>query len=361
LGRGLLIHIVLIVTIYGLIIANVQRDRGETTRSNVRTYAYTQSENAAISGLELTMQELGENDYDFDAVTSPMHFTIGEVSVEVEIYYTKNSNLRYNQVKLVSTGSMRNESATVNGLYRTGFPTPMGAIGFYGNNDVNFSTKGNSFEINGHDNVANKPSMPGIMAKGSNSHQGIMDGISSKREDNYKGLGGTPSVQEDERMDPQEVLDLMSGWIDNRHRMIGEYGTVGTEQHKFNGVQWGTTDSPEITVIRDDTELRGGSSGAGILIVQDGATLDMGANFEFDGLVINNSDNMIYEAQGTPQLRGAMMSIPECGFSAASCQTSVDIRGNVQIQYDSYALYKMQQGLTPPVMDYNYKQVGLYN
>jgi hypothetical protein len=360
MGRQMLIYVILLTSIIGLIIRNVQNRQLEGTESNVVVYQQTQSNNVAYSGLELALRTLQKADYDYSSFSFPFSFSIGDASVEVEVYHTQNSDLRYNELKLVSTGTMGGESSEVTGLYNSGYPTPRGAMGFYGNNDIDFSTNGNSFMINGHDNVSNKPSMPGIMTQGNNSFNDILGGIQAKREDNYKGLGGHPSVSHDERMDPDEILDLLPGWIDNRDRMIGEYGVVGDESHKFNGVTWGTLSAPEITVIRDDTELRGGSSGAGLMIIQDGATLDMGSNFQFDGLVINNSDDMIFEAQGTPQLRGSVMSVPDCGTTSSDCETNIDIRGNVQMQYDSYALYKMQQGLTPTTNEFNYSMVSLY-
>jgi hypothetical protein len=203
--------------------------------------------------------------------------------------------------------------------------------------------------------------MPGIMAQGSNSYNDILNDIPSKREDNIIGAGSNPSVRMDERMDPKEVSDLIPQWEANADTVIGEYGDSGDEFHSLdNSTSFGTTSNPEITVVRDGAKFQGGNSGAGIMIIQDGANLEIGNNFEFDGLIINNSQNAIFDASGSPQIRGALMSVPPCGTTSSDCTASVDFKGGIEIQYDSEALYKMQQGLTPSTNEYKYHREDIY-
>ncbi len=361
MGRAMIIYVVLLLSIFGIVALNIQQERKMVTAGNVDNYEKTSAQNASQSGLELTMQVLKQNDYEFSDVSNPQTFTIGEADVSVDISHSKNSNLRYNQVRLVSTGSMGGHTSETRGLFRSDYPTPRGAMGFYGNNDVNFSTGGNAFEISGHDRASDKPSMPGIMAQGNNSYNDIVNNISSKREDNIVGSGGLPSVLEEPRMDPSEITDLIPEWEAKSDTIIGDYGTDGDEPHSLKGKTFGTKDDPQITVVRDDAQFQGNTTGAGILLIQDNATLDMGKNFEFDGLIINNNQHSIFDAKGTPQLRGSLMSVPPCGTTSSDCDATIDFRGNVSVEYDSDALYKMQEGLTPNAIDYNYTREDVYH
>lgn len=361
MGRAMIIYVVLLLSIFGFVVLNIHEDRQMVTRGNVSSYEATTARNASQSGLELAMQVLSQNDYDLSSVSNPLTFTIGEADVSVDMYNTNNSDLRYNQIRLISTGTMGDHTSEVTGMFRSNYPTPRGAMGFYGNNDVTFSAGSNSFEINGHDNAGDKPSMPAIMAQGNNSYNDILGDIPSKREDNIIGEGGNPSVDMEPRMDPKELTDLIPQWESNADTVIGDYGTDGDEPHSLdNSESFGTTSDPEITVVRDGAKFQGGNSGAGIMIIQDGAELEMGNNFEFDGLIINNSQNAIFNSSGSPTLRGALMSVPPCGTTSSDCTASIDFKGGINVQYDSDALYKMQQGLTPSKNEYDYHREDIY-
>lgn len=68
---------------------------------------------------------------------------------------------------------------------------------------------------------------------------------------------------------------------------------------------WGTRETPTVSYVTSDQSINGGLSGAGILVV-DGATLNLGGNVRFEGLIVVRGCGGL-NMSGTPIIYGAIM------------------------------------------------------
>jgi len=92
----------------------------------------------------------------------------------------------------------------------------------------------------------------------------------------------------------------------------------------------GTRTNPAVTVIPNGTTLNGTGNGAGIIIVEDGGSLQINGNFEFEGLVILRGTGRVFGA-GTGNIFGSLITI---GHTAKL----IDLTGAVNLFYSSVAL-----------------------
>jgi len=92
----------------------------------------------------------------------------------------------------------------------------------------------------------------------------------------------------------------------------------------------GTRANPAITVIPNGATLNGTGNGAGIIIVDDGGSLQISGNFEYEGLVILRGSGKVFGA-GTGNIFGSLITI---GHTAKL----IDLTGGVNLFYSSTAL-----------------------
>ena len=92
----------------------------------------------------------------------------------------------------------------------------------------------------------------------------------------------------------------------------------------------GTRTNPAITVISNPATLNASGNGAGIIIVDDGGTLNINGNFEYEGLVILRGTGRVFGA-GTANIFGSMITI-------GHLTKLIDLTGGVNLFYSSEAL-----------------------
>lgn len=196
------------------------------------------------------------------------------------------------------------------------------------NTETNFS--GDTFTINGNDRCNRAPSVPAIAVTDPAlvteiTNNTISDGgLSSDQFDNVIGPGGTHSVRT--TAPPEKtVLQYGTDYLDLTHTTLpgATYGGNDT---------WGDSSSPRITYITGDARIAGTIRGYGVLIL-DGA-LQVSGNFTFEGLVIMRGAGEI-RATGNARIYGAVLIAESTSQDADS---ELDIRGNVNVQYDSCTL-----------------------
>lgn len=193
--------------------------------------------------------------------------------------------------------------------------------------ETNFS--GDTFTINGHDRCNTAPSVPAIavtdpalMTEITNNT--ISDGgLSSSQMDNLLGPGAIHSVQ----VTPPPEKTVLQYATDYQALAIplpgGTYG--GNDS-------WGTSSLPRITHVTGDVRIAGNIEGYGVLILD--GELEVTGNFSFEGLVIMRGEGEI-RANGNARIYGAVL-IAES--STLDADAELDVRGNVEVQYDSCAL-----------------------
>jgi hypothetical protein len=92
----------------------------------------------------------------------------------------------------------------------------------------------------------------------------------------------------------------------------------------------GTRADPRVTVIPNGTTLNGTGNGAGIIIIDDGGSLSVNGNFEYEGLVILRGTGRVFGC-GTGNIFGTLITI---GHTAKL----IDLTGAINLFYSSSAL-----------------------
>ena len=92
----------------------------------------------------------------------------------------------------------------------------------------------------------------------------------------------------------------------------------------------GTRTNPAITVIPNGTTLNGTGNGAGIIIVDNGGSLQVIGNFEYEGLVILRGSGRVFGA-GTGNIYGSLITIDHLA-------KLIDLTGGINLFYSSVAL-----------------------
>jgi len=92
----------------------------------------------------------------------------------------------------------------------------------------------------------------------------------------------------------------------------------------------GTRTSPAVTVIPNGITLNASGNGAGIIIVDDGGSLSINGNFEYEGLVILRGTGRVFGA-GTGNIFGSLITI---GHAAKL----IDLTGSINLFYSSAAI-----------------------
>jgi len=110
-------------------------------------------------------------------------------------------------------------------------------------------------------------------------------------------------------------------------QMIVDSGSTATPLYQST---LGTRANPAITVIPNGTTFNGTGNGAGVIIIDDGGSLNVVGNFEYEGLVILRGSGRVFGA-GTANIFGSLLTI---GHTAKL----IDLTGGVNLFYSSAAL-----------------------
>ena len=92
----------------------------------------------------------------------------------------------------------------------------------------------------------------------------------------------------------------------------------------------GTRANPAVTVIPNGTTLNASVNGAGIIIVDNGGSLQINGNFCYEGLVILRGSGRVFGA-GTGNIYG-------CVVTVSHLNKLIDLTGSVNLFYSSAAL-----------------------
>ena len=264
---------------------------------------------------------------------------------------------------------------------RTLLPTINSALAFPGvHADVSFG--GSRLSIDGRDTtMADKPGAPtgsaaavyGVSVNGSlpalesqvESALARSSGaeISGKDEaGSSASVSGAATVRSDGALTSRAVLDFVAAVAPKADVAIGvSSGGTHTVDNLGSGCAtdarsdacWGTTSSPKIVYVSAapadaaaiSLRIGGNSTGAGILIIENGAA-EIAGSFRWNGLVIASGKNVgiRYLGGGNQQIYGATI-VNELDAGAAASFTS-DASGNGDLLYSREALDLVQNALS---------------
>lgn len=225
-----------------------------------------------------------------------------------------------NQAKKVVTAYIKRGNF---GLGATSLPGSLAQ-----NAETNFS--GDTFTINGNDRCNKVPAVPAIMvtdpalATEITNETSSDGGLTVGQFDNVIGPGANNSVRATAPPE-KSVLRYADDYLAFPHTTLPG-ATYGGNDH------WGTNGLPRITHVTDDVRIAGTIDGYGVLVL-DGA-LHVSGDFTFNGLIVMRGEGEI-RATGNAKIYGAVLIAEN---TTQDADYELDIRGTVNIQFDSCAL-----------------------
>lgn len=332
MGRALLIMCLGSIVVFGIVQQAVQNRQMTFAEGNVTTFEVNHARNATNSGLEMGINRVLHND-NWDDIARPWLFPIDDMDIRVFIDrnedYPNEVPLTYLRVR--SEYEIANRSLqSFAFLHRETITPPVdGAVGFYGQ-DSQLNLSGNA-KIYGYDT---KPSSQPDMGDGSEADlPGIVSEID---EDSLIVQKGDAATYDGDPPFEKKVLNAVG---------LNEFTTMYKEQAEvYTGTNMGTTENPNVTLINENYKVKDNINAGGILIVENGATLELRGDFMFEGLVIVEGK---LDIRGNVHIFGAMMFSDNALLEIDDPEVDDStFTGDTSIYYSSQALLEVNDKLS---------------
>ncbi|HET6201628.1 MAG TPA: hypothetical protein VFI25_02365 [Planctomycetota bacterium] len=206
------------------------------------------------------------------------------------------------------------------------------------NSDLTIS--GNSFRINGTDHPLNgqtDPRTPVLGVAINNTPAQVLNQLTFNQLDNVTGTGGWPSVGTWTPPSPTWLEDLMAVMRPLANISFTNY----SRQFKGKLGNW-KSGNFLITHSQGDLNVGGGSTGAGVLLVDGDLTIS--GNWEYVGYVFVTGRLKITGGGNGQILRGAMYVGGDISATATNLLTTA-LNGGVDLLYSSDALMRVRDAL----------------
>jgi hypothetical protein len=322
----------------GIIGISTSKTGSLLSQSNVN-YAYeTTVKNAAHTGIQIAMQQISEDEdntvwiktYDESNPFKP------NVDNPVDSLYTyaeclndceNNDYFDTDTVRIVGKASILHgtkiTSAEVSSVYKMRkFASLVPKFGGALQLPTGYKTlnaDGSAHEINGKADHCEENRPP--IAVGSDEIKQDLD--------NNEDLVLDGEVAVDESLDYEPTDDLIKRLEDQATIVNSDYSDP-----------LGTPESPGVFFVEGNVRLTGQQSeGYGIMVIrnsadmdyvdEEGNTLEIRGNFEFNGLVIFENAEL-FDGRGTPTINGSVL----VGDTEGEQDIEIDIGGNIEINYD---------------------------
>jgi len=258
------------------------------------------------------------------SVTVPSGYAF---SSTVNLYGYDVANRRF-VFRMTGTGS-NNATRTIETYIRKNTSVPEGADGavamYGGGPQVAFKTGGGGgYAIDGHDYpVPASPTCNGSACETTASALPPVPGLFTVMAPTTTGnvtahLGGVPT---------QTLGTSRETEYNNFAQMIIDSGSTANPLYQST---LGTRANPAVTVIPNGSTLNGSGNGAGIIIVEDGGSLQINGNFEYEGLVILRGSGRVF-GSGTGNIFGTLVTV-------SHLTKLIDLTGGINLFYSSAAL-----------------------
>jgi hypothetical protein len=218
---------------------------------------------------------------------------------------------------------------------RSTLPDPAAAV-YLNDENANTSFSGNAFRIDGNDvnldgTAGSGSPIYGIAINGDPNQ--VLAQLNSQQEDNVTGIGGYPSVGQETPNDPFFIQGFVSTLEPSADLLFQNYG--GTYTGTLG--DW-TTGNYLITLSKGDFHLGGGSTGAGVLLVDGNLTISGG--WEFVGFVFVTGTVRLTGGGGGKRLQGALFVAGDVEQTNSTQTEDEDltVTGTVDLLFSSQAL-----------------------
>ena len=188
-----------------------------------------------------------------------------------------------------------------------------------------FEVRGDSFRLAGSDRnldgtFSELEDQAAIGVPGDPSY--VAGQISSQQWDNVTGAGPNPSVQETPELDLDEYFEVLTPkaavrWSEEEASFSGDLGDLESQ-------------TPVVAYASGDLILHGGTTGAGVLLVE--GDLEIRGSFAFAGVIVVRGALSV-RGGGRQIILGSVLSRSGLGVE----DESVESRGRVYVQFSSEA------------------------
>jgi hypothetical protein len=335
MGRAMLFLVTGSFIIFGMISLGVFDRQASMNEMNVEYVMTAQARNNANSGIERALSQLSADPNWRTGLNSPQRYMFGGNFVDVRVVdsNTQGVTLPPGIVEIRSTGIMPNGvQATARAQVRSVslLPEINGAMGIFTDN-LDFNVAGSAFLITGNDTnpdgtAGPAGSIPGMAVNSQAAFDEVMGSLNASQQSRLQGDGATtPSLRLNSDMDGNALQDFVDLAIANADHIYTDHTASGEGS-------LGTPANPKVIVVEGTLTVQN-ATGAGIIVIKEGGSLDARGNFDnFQGLIIIQGRADM--TRGNIHIVGAMLF----GGANPSIEIDIDFRGNVNISYSSSVL-----------------------
>jgi hypothetical protein len=210
-------------------------------------------------------------------------------------------------------------------------PEPVAAV-YLDNPSAGVNFSGNAFEVDGRDQNLNGtpgPESP-LLGIATNGPTGpVTSALGAQQSNNVGGAGGTPSVGSSPPPGPNFISEMIEAFRPGASIVFNNYPGTYT-----GNLGEATPGNFVITYSQGDLQIGGGSTGAGVLLVDGDLTISGG--WDYVGWVFVSGDVNMVGGGGGKRLRGALF-----------VGGSFNVTGTVDLIYSSEALQTVEEELFP--------------
>lgn len=371
MGRAMLIICSAVLISLGFISISTSNQGKMLTEKNVNYAEFTMAKNTAHTAIQMAMQEINKDDDFMGTYTESNPWTGTLEGRSFELYVDAINSVSSNNywdddsIRIVSRATqtlnrggrevaIEAEVVTVflKGKFSALVPEFEGALTFAADPDKFNFTAGGSASINGNSpsvcSDSQDPTKPAITVQpGAEEKLSELSNIDVDAEPPVgvdSSLSYQPTDELIERLANTSGVQFLSGSYSGTLGTADNPGVFFVEDYlKLNGKQ---TEGYGILIVRSDAELE--------YVGDDGASLDVNGNFEWNGLIIFE-DAYNFKGRGTPTINGSILVGHTEDYDGAPID--IDISGNIKFQYDCQGEDYAKQAAANAVQQNRYTKV----
>lgn len=344
MGRAMLIICAGVLVSLGIVSLSTSNQGKMLTKNTVKYAEYIMAKNAAHTAIQMATQLINKDENwpnNHDTEDKAWITTVQGLEVRLHTDFEDNdfwTTGEHDKLWFYSRAQLGEEFGNrvveVKSHYKKRpfyelVPEFEGALTFAADPDKYTFTAGGSASISGNSssacNANQDPSKPGIAIQpGAEDNVSDSDNITVDADPKYE-------VKDDLTYQPTDELI---------ERLLNTPGAKKLDGNVNEPL--GSATSPGIFVVEDYLKLNGKQTeGFGILIIRsdaemdyegdDGASLDVNGNFEWNGLIIFE-DAFNFKGRGTPKINGSILVGHTEDYDGEPID--IDISGNIHFQYD---------------------------
>jgi hypothetical protein len=348
MGRAMLIICAGMLVALGIVAMGTSSQGKLMTKKTVEYAQKTQALNAAHTAIQIVTQEINKkgienmdqqyvDDRNSSNSWTPSTVNGADIVLSIEFLnsdWETNPYFEEDKLRVISEATIDNEyEANVKSVYEV---APFSNLVPKFKSPLTIATKNFTIDTDGSASISGNS--PSACQDGEDPNKQGITVMNQNLEDNVQSetsnidIEGDPKVSVDSDLSYQPTDELIARLANTD----GVRHVSGTTDETL-----GTASDPGVFFVGDNLKLTGKQKeGYGILVIrddgelqyegEDGATLDIAGNFEWNGLVIfENAYNL--KGTGTPTINGSVLIGNTKDYEDS---ININLNGNIHLQYD---------------------------